>query len=188
MKKFHKKSLMLLVCVTLLLTFTVSGTVAFLADNSGSVTNTFTPVEVDTKIVEAVTAGSKSSIQVQNNVGDNHIPVYVRVAVSGYWVDASGTNIVEPWDGAIVVNETPNSDANDKIANGKWGFSGGYYYFTVPVKQGELTTNLLRDPITGTKRENGDYLVINVVHQAIQSQPASAVTEAWGWTPPATNP
>ena len=183
MKKFHKKSLMLLVCVTLLLTFTVSGTVAFLADNSGSVTNTFTPVEVDTKIVEAVTAGSKSSIQVQNNAGDNHIPVYVRVAVSGYWVDASGTNIVEPWDGQLSVNGTSDTNTTDNVANGKWVRSGNYYYFTVPVKQGEVTTNLLASAIQETKKDNGDYLIINVVHQAIQSQPASAVIEAWKINP-----
>lgn len=184
MKKFNKKSLVLLVCVTLLLTFTVSGTVAFLADSTKSVTNTFTPVEVDTQIVESIAAGSKSSIQVQNNPGDNHIPVYVRVHVSGYWVNSDGA-IVEPWNGSVDVNGTANTNANDEIADGKWVSAGGFYYFTVPVKPGELTTNLLAEPITGTKKENGDYLVINVVHQSIQSQPVSTVTDVWGWTPPA---
>ncbi len=182
MKKFHKKSLVLLVCVTLLLTFTVSGTVAFLADNSGSVTNTFTPVEVDTYIYEVTAAGNKSVIQVVNKTGNQYIPVYVRVAVSGYWVNTDG-NIVEPWDGQLSVNGTPDTNMTDNVANGKWVRSGNYYYFTVPVKQGEVTTNLLASAIKGTKKDNGDYLVINVVHQAIQSQPASAVTEAWKINP-----
>jgi len=171
MKKFHKKSLVLLVCVALLLTFTVSGTVAFLADNSGPVTNVFTPVEVDTKIVESVTAGSKSSIQVQNNPGDNHIPVYVRVAVSGYWVDDAG-NIVAPWNEPIEIKDT-------------WMLGpGGFYYYKSELAVGVSTDNLLAKAISqpANKPAGADHLVVTVVHQAVQSQPATAVQNAWGVT------
>ena len=100
MKRFHKKSLVLLITVALLLTCTVSGTVAFLAVDSGPVTNTFTPVELDTKIIENDDFGStktKKSIQIQNN---GNIDAYVRVAVYGNWVIKDENNkekIVAPW-------------------------------------------------------------------------------------------
>ena len=175
MKKFNKKSLVLLVCVAMLLTFTVSGTVAFLADGSGPVTNVFTPVEVDTKIEETVTAGSKSSIRVQNNNQDKNIPVYVRVAVSGYWVDTAG-NIVAPWNASIKISDTWEQGP------------GGFYYYKSELAVGALTSNLLAEAISQptNKPAGADHLVVTVVHQAIQSQPASAATEAWGWTPPVT--
>lgn len=182
MKKFHKKSLVLLVCVAMLLTFTVSGTVAFLADNSGSVTNTFTPVEVDTMIVENEdfsTTHIKKSIQVKNNPGENHIPVYVRVSVSGYWVDADG-NIVAPWDGSF--------DYNDA----SWTKENGFYYYRSELAVGDTTEDLLAENATISQPTGddvpagADHLVVTVVHQAIQSQPVDAVKAAWNWTPPAS--
>lgn len=171
MKRFPKKPLVLLIGVALLLTFTVSGTVAFLADNTAELTNTFTPVEVDTKIVEEVTAGSKSSIKVENIQADNHIPVYVRVAVVGNWVDASG-NIVAPWklDSYNSTDWTKGSD--------------GFYYYKRVLNVGSRTENLLSTPITdANKPEGAADLIVTVVHQSVQAEPASAVTNAWGWTP-----
>ena len=174
MKKFHKKSLVLLVCVAMLLTFTVSGTVAFLADNSGSVTNTFTPVEVDTMIVENEdfsTTHIKKSIQVKNNPGENHIPVYVRVSVSGYWVDATGANIVAPWNGSIDYNQTNWAAGSD-----------GFYYYKGELAVGATTANLLASNISQPtdKPAGADHLVVTVIHQAIQSQPDAAIKAAWG--------
>lgn len=175
MKKFHKKSLVLLVCVAMLLTFTVSGTVAFLADNSGPVTNVFTPVEVDTKIVENEdfsTTHIKKSIAVLNNPGANHIPVYVRVAIVGYWVDSSG-NIVAPWNGSVAYNQTNWERGSD-----------GYYYYKGELAVGVTTENLLASGETisqpTNKPEGADHLVVTVVHQAIQSQPDAAIKAAWG--------
>lgn len=179
--KLNKKSLVLLVCVALLLTFAVSGTVAFLADNSGPVVNEFTPTEVDTEIEEPgfEETNVKSTIQIRNVAGDNHIPVYVRVAVVGNWYNAEG-QIVGLWEDSVTVKETADTVDNNGIANGKWFAADGYYYFSVPVQPGETTTNLLGTPISETKKENGDYLVITVVHQSIQSQPTSVVATEWG--------
>lgn len=179
MKKFHKKSLMLLIAIILLLTFSVSGTVAFLAAESGTVTNTFTPAQVDTQIVETVQAvngvQTKSSIQVLNKNIATNIPVYVRVAIYGNWVDASG-RIIAPWSGPISHN-TPN-----------WTKFGNYYYYNSELAVGATTENLLAAdaPITETDKPAGaHHLEVTVVHQAIQSQPVDAVKDAWNWTPPA---
>lgn len=181
MKKFNKKSLVLLVCVAMLLTFTVSGTVAFLADGSGPVTNVFTPVEVDTKIVETVTAGSKSSIQVQNNNQANNIPVYVRVALAGYWV-----KLVDNKE--VIVAPASQEEMTFDIGN-KWiRGTDGFYYYTEAVQPGAETLNLLGSPIKGTKND-GSYLVVTVVHQSIQAVGTTSdgttkvVVDAWGVDP-----
>lgn len=175
MKKFPKKPVVLLIAVTLLLTFTVSGTVAFLADNTGELTNTFTPVALDTKIVENVTAGSKSSIAVENIQADNHIPVYVRVAVVGNWVDVDG-KIVAPWT-------LTSYNTADWVLG-----PGNFYYYNGVLAVGSTTPNLLSAAIAEENKPSGaDRLEVTVVHQSVQAEPADAVTQAWGWTPPAAN-
>ena len=185
MKRFHKKSLVLLIAVALLLTCTISGTVAFLTVGSGPVTNTFTPVELDTKIIENDDFGStktKKSIQIQNN---GNIDAYVRVAVYGNWVIKDENNkekIVAPWDGNFTVG------ANWVKKDDK------FYYYTEKLHpysvNSELTSDLLGSDIEGTAKPEGypdAYLVVTVVHQAIQTEPAAALTAAkWGWTPPTT--
>lgn len=178
MKRFHKKSLVLLIAIALLLTCTVSGTVAFLAVGSGPVTNTFTPVELDTKIIENDDFDStktKKSIQIQNN---GNIDAYVRVAVYGNWVKDG--KIVAPWKDTI----TPGTYWTAKQAD-------GYYYYTEKVEpyktDADLTKSLLGAPISeGTPPVEGAHLEITVVHQAIQTEPAKALEAAhWAWTPPA---
>lgn len=170
MKKFHKKGLVLLAAITLLLTCTVSGTVAFLAAGTSSVTNTFTPVELDTKIIENddfKSTKTKKSIQVQNN---GNIDAYVRVAIYGNWVDATG-KIVAPWSGLTTYRTA------------KWTASGGWYYYKGALAPGANTENLLADNATITetgKPEAADHLEIVVVHQSIQAQPDAAVQNAWG--------
>lgn len=174
MKQFPKKPVMLLIAVTLLLTFTVSGTVAFLAANTGELTNTFTPVQVDTKIEEGFKDGTKNSIKVLNKNLDTNIPVYVRVAVFGNWVDENG-NIVEPWYGPVSHNDS-------------WEYSGSFYYYKRVLEVGAYTDELLKTPITWDRKPEGaHHLEVSVVHQAIQAEPASAVIDAWGWTPPASS-
>lgn len=175
MKRFPKKLAVLLTAVTLLLTFTVSGTVAFLTENTESLTNTFIPVELDTVIVESVSEGQKTSIAVQNIQADNHIDVYVRVAVLGNWVDANG-KIVAPWELTSYNTENWELDA------------GNFYYYKGVLAVGDTTPNLLSSAITEADKPDGaHHLEVTVVHQAIQAEPISAVTDAWGWTPPASS-
>lgn len=174
MKKLHKKSIVLLSALALLLTCAVSGTVAYLSVGSGPVTNTFTPAELDTVIAETFTKeGGKTSIKVQNN---GNIDAYVRVGVHGYWAvqdESKNEKVVAPWTGSVAIT----SD---------WDAVEGWYYYTRKLAPGTQTSNLLQ---TAIKTENkpinypSAYLVVNVIHQSIQAEPVGAVQEAWGWTP-----
>jgi hypothetical protein len=159
MKKISRKTLALLAALLLLMALPVHGTVAFLADRTGAIPNTFTPVEVDTVIVETVAKGEKTSIAVQNPRADNHIDAYVRVVVVGNWVDADG-NIVAPW-------------SLDSYNTSSWTKNGQFYYYNQVLTVGQTTDNLL----TGSgikeadlaKPKGADHLVVTVVHQSIQA-------------------
>lgn len=168
MKQFPRKLLVLLTAVALLLTFAVSGTVAYLVVGPQEVENTFTPVQVNTRIVETFEKGSKSSIMVQNGDTAKDIPVYVRVAVVGNWVDAEG-KIVGPW-----------SLGSYNTAN--WTKSGEFYYYNSILPVGKVTEDLL----TGNGIREADYsdapegthLVVTVVQQAIQAAGMPATVDS----------
>lgn len=167
MKKFSKKVLVLLIAATMLLTVGVGSTVAYLVTNTGSITNTFTPGEVNTDITEEFENNVKKSIIITNTTNSN-VAVYVRVAIVANWVKDG--QIVAPWDGTIELGE-----------NWKTG-SDGYYYYTQSVAVGGKTSNLLKTPIEEKVRADGSCLVMTVIHQSIQAEPTDAVKEAWGVT------
>lgn len=180
MKKLHRKSFVLLIALALLLTCAVSGTAAYLTIGSGPVINTFTPVQVDTKIVETLQqvngVQTKSGIQVLNKDLTTNIPVYVRVAVYGNWVDATG-RIIAPWSGLSEYNAD------------MWTKVGNYYYYKDVLEVGATTENLLAAaaPILEEGKPDGvQRLEVTVIHQSIQAEPVGAVQDAWEWTPPAT--
>lgn len=169
----RRKSITLAILVVLLLTFAVSGTIAYITTKTDPVKNVFTPAKVDTEISEDFDKETKSRIQIVNN---GNIPVYVRVAIVGNWVDANG-NIVKPWEGTVDYDEST------------WTLKDGYYYYNTAIAaqnttdDTDKTTNLLKTPIKTTSND-GLTLVVTVIHQSIQTEPAQALTDAnWGWTP-----
>lgn len=181
MKKLHRKGVVLLIALILLLTCAVGGTAAYLSVGAGPVTNTFTPATLDTVIAEEFTETmdgyNKSSIQVKNK---GTIDAYVRVGVYGYWAvkDNGGyEKIIAPWDSTV----TP--------ANGWTGSTDGWYYYPQKLAPNATTPNLLSSSIKGNGKPANypsAYLVVNVIHQSIQAEPVGAVNDAWGWTPPAS--
>ena len=176
----RRKSLILIAMVVLLLTFTVSGTIAWLAASTDSVENVFTPGKIKTDIDEEFSTTAKTSIVVKNAAQpDSTVPVFVRVAVNGYYVkDADGKQeIVEPWDGKITIG-TDWFEGSD-----------GFYYYKMPIAPNGETSNLLQNGIVLTPREDGSYLVVNVLHQSIQADGTTTdendntvpvVTAEWG--------
>ena len=166
MKNVNRKSIVLLICVTLLLTFTVSGTVAYLVDASGPVENVFTPANVKTDIEESFDGNTKSSIKIVNQ---GTVAVYVRVAVIGNWVNDAG-KVVAPWTGTF------------DLGSGWIKGTDGYYYHQAPVAANGKTSELLGSSITEADALEGTHLVITVIHQSIQAEPISTVKSEWDVT------
>lgn len=176
MKKFSKKSLVLLIATALLLTVSVGSTVAYLVAGTGEVTNVFAPGKVNTDIDETFENNIKRSIQIENT---GNIPVYVRVTLVGNWVDENN-NIVAPWNDSGVSYNTVDWEKGP----------GNFYYYKTSVAPNSSTSNLLQTLITDTVGRPTNVgkvkLVVTVLHQSIQADPIDAVKGAWKWTPPTT--
>ena len=91
-------------------------------------------------------------------------------------------------DGGIVASVPAGYSYNLAVnPNGKWKESGGYYYYPDPVAPNGSTEGSLLN-CTVAYPENPEYtLSVEILATAVQSQPASAVTDAWGVTPPFGN-
>lgn len=167
----HKKSLLTVILMVILLTSAVSGTIAYLKTNTGTVTNVFQPSKVDTEITENFNqTGNKNSIVIKNKADSTS--AFVRVAIVGNWCDSDG-RIVEQW-------RVPD----DLTLGTEWKKSGDYYYYTKALAAGGSTTNLLGTELHATHLTNSDLrLEITVMQQAIQSEPLSAVEQKWGLNP-----
>lgn len=167
-----KRSGILLAAVIVLLAGAVGGTWAFLVAQSEPVQNNFTYAHVSCTIKENFDGTTKSDVQIQNT-GD--IPAYIRARIVVTWKDANGN----------VSSTVPVKNTDYTIAfNGeKWTQQGDYWYCKTAVDAGGET------PVLITKCEKKgnapkDYdLSVEILADAIQSEPASAVTEAWGNTP-----
>ncbi len=190
MMKITRKNLLLLIATALLLTVTVSGTVAFLVAGTEPLVNTFTPGVMDTKIEEDVYGNQKRSIKIQLH-NNSTVDAYVRIALVGNWVDTDG-KVVAPWD--------PNDpNAKFELNTDAWiRGPGGYYYHKTRIKAPDgATADLLKSAITVTKEQAGaEQLILAVIHQSIQadgvvtktnadgsSYDVPAVVDAWGWWP-----
>lgn len=184
MKKMTLKTILTLAALALLLTFTVSGTLAYIATETGPVENVFQPVHVTVDVDDTVTDGKKHDVVITNT---SNIPAYIRAAIVGYWCkDIEGKQmVVADWDptdtkqGTFVWPE-----------NSGWVKSGDYYYFTTPVAAGQSTSTPLFVSYTMGKApidEEGVYLVMDILAQAVQSEPDDAVKELWGFVPGGSN-
>ena len=157
------KRFALLLALVLILVGTVGGTVAFLATHTDPVVNTFTPGKVTCQVEETVEGGVKSSVQVKNT---GNVPAYIRVAVVANTVDAQG-------------NITGAYDVSDKLCGDNWTKNGDYYYYNTAVDPNGLTGELLKNSI------ELEGIQVTILASAIQSTPAEAVQEAWGYVPSA---
>ena len=162
----RKTALILSLC--LIFALAVGTTFALLKANTDPVTNTFTAAKSGTHIDEELEGSQKTSIKVQNT---GTAVSYVRVKLVMNWVDENGNVSAEP------VNITPSITDN-------WFEQGGIYYYTKPVapvdaKPNNVTTNLLKTPITQPNAPEGYHLEVTVLAESIQAAPSKAVEGAW---------
>lgn len=164
----RKTALILSLC--LIFALAVGTTFALLKADTKPVTNTFTAAESGTHIDEKLDGNQKKSIIVQNT---GTAVSYVRVKLVMNWVDGNGNVSATP------VNITVDYD------NTNWFEQGGIYYYKMPVapvdaKPNNVTTNLLKTPITQDTAPEGYHLEVTVLAESIQAAPSTAVTESWG--------
>lgn len=156
-------------------------TLAYMFKRTGNVTNNIEAAKVTCEVKETYKDNVKSSIAVTNT---SNVPVYVRVKLVSYWQDTDGNVVGKP---SPELNVSVNTD-------GGWCVSGAgsdtFYYCSQPVAAGADTESLLSDSLvlsSDTWCDAGGktievHQVVEVFAEAIQSEPASAVTEAWGVT------
>lgn len=169
-----KRSLVLVVSLLALLLVVAGGTLAWLTAQD-SVSNTFTPAHVTCDVVEETFDGTKKENVTIKNTSD--IPVYIRASIIVTWKDSSGN----------VYGQLPTASDYDMemVLNNGWVLGAdGYYYYTGPVAVGATTGTLIRRcTVKAGAAIPKDYdLSVEIIAEAIQSQPDRAVQQAWGVT------
>ena len=155
------------VATVLLLALTVGGTVAWLTSKTNDITNTFTPSKVTCEVQESFDGKVKTNVNVKNT-GDT--TAFIRVKLVSYRTNDAGEHI------GGTAEPSFNFRAN-------WVKYGDYYYYTLPVAAGQTPATNLADRIELTETytdADGGHQSIDVIAEAIQSQPEAAVSEAWG--------
>ena len=172
-KRRSRKTGTLLFSLVLLLTMMVGGTLAYLTIHTDPVVNQFTPSHVSCEVTEKFSGTVKSEVNVTNT---SDIDAYIRVKLVTYRVNSAGEHI----GGTATI---PSFDPGTG-----WVPHGGYYYYTQPVAPNQQPANALIGnsgiSLIGSYDDaDGGKQVIEVMAEAIQSVPASAVESAWGVNP-----
>lgn len=172
-RKPHKgrgRLAMMVLSVVLLLGVAIGGTIAWLSTKTTPVTNTFTPAEVTCEVEEKFdkTTGVKNDVNVKNT---GNIAVYIRVKLVTYRTNDTGQHI------------GGTADLPEFTRGEDWVKHGEYYYYTLPVAPGKEPAANLADRMTlekSYKDADGGKQALDVMAEAIQSEPEKAVADAWG--------
>lgn len=167
------RTAILFMAIIMLIGAVIGSTVAFLITNTGPVENKFAYASVSCAVEEKFDGSTKEKVQIKNTGSTD---AYIRATYVVNWVDAQGNIVASVPEGySYNLTENPNS---------KWTKgNGGYFYYLSPVAPGASTPGSLLT-CTVTRPENPEYrLSVEILATAIQSEPASAVKEAWGNTP-----
>lgn len=158
-KKWTIKDLSLLVCIVLIATVTVGGSLAYLFTNVGPLTNTFTPSKVACEVTEDDFDGkTKSNVKIKNT---GNTDAYIRAEVIVTWRDADGN----------ILPQVPEKDIDYEITyvlNNGWSEKDGYYYYNKSIAPGDSTGVLIDNCVQ--KTDNGHNLCVEIVAEAIQSK------------------
>lgn len=172
-RKPHKgrgRLAMMVLSIVLLLGVAIGGTIAWLSTKTTPVTNTFTPAEVTCDVTENFNenTGVKTNVNVKNT---GNIAVYIRVKLVTYRTNDAGQHIGGT---AELPKFTPGEN---------WVEYGKYYYYTLPVAPGKKPAANLAEKMTlkpSYEDADGGKQALDVMAEAIQSEPEKAVGEAWG--------
>ena len=154
------RTAVLLIAVLLLITTAVGSTAAFLVTKTGPVVEDFAYAQVSCQVTD--TMGVKNTGTAQ---------AYIRASYAVNWLDGEGNiaaAVPEGYSCGLLKNQDDWTEGGD-----------GYFYYPYPVDPGGETPSLLTCSVSYP--ENPAYtLSVEVVAEAIQSDPAEAAEEAWG--------
>lgn len=157
------RTAVLLIAVLLLVSTAVGSTAAFLVTKTEPVVEDFAYAQVSCQVTDTLAVQNTGTAQ-----------AYIRASYAVNWLDGDG-NI------AAAAPEDYSCDLVDP-PQGAWVEGGdGYFYYPDPVDPGDETPSLLTCSVSYP--ENPKYtLSVEVVAEAIQSNPAEAAEDAWGVT------
>lgn len=162
------RTAVLLIAIILLISTAVGSTVAFLATKTEPVENAFEYANVSCEVMQDPDTDGSSIVKVENT---GTISAYIRAAVVANWMDTDGN----------IAASVPEGYSYDLTCSpGSWvQGTDGFFYYPLPVAPGASTEgNLLT--CTVACLETPKYtLSVEVLAEAIQSTPVSAVSEAW---------
>ena len=157
------RTAVLLIAVILLITTAVGSTAAFLVTKTEPVEEAFAYAQVSCQVTDA--------LAVQNT---GTAPAYIRASYAVNWLDGEGH----------IAAAAPEGYSDGLVENpqGAWVEGrDGYFYYPDPVAPGDETPSLLTCSVSYP--EDPAYtLSVEVVAEAIQSNPAEAAEDAWGVT------
>lgn len=155
------RTAVLLIAVLLLISTAVGSTAAFLVTKTGPVVEDFAYAQVSCQVTD--TMGVKNTGTAQ---------AYIRASYAVNWRDGEG----------IIAAAAPEGYSCDLVKDpqGAWVDGGdGYFYYPDPVDPGGEAPSLLTCSVL-CPEEPVYTLSVEVVAEAIQSNPAGAAEEAWG--------
>ena len=155
------RTAVLLIAVLLLITTAVGSTAAFLVTKTDPVEEAFAYAQVSCQVTDALAVQNTGTAQ-----------AYIRASYAVNWLDVDGN----------IVAAAPEDYGCDLAENPQWEKGvDGYFYYPAPVDPGGETPSLLT--CSPSYPEHPEYtLSVEVVAEAIQSNPAEAAEEAWGVT------
>ena len=168
----RQKRLICILLVLLLAAVMIPTAYAYMVHKSQTVSNVFIPGRVACQINETFENNVKKSITVKNT---GNVDAYIRVRLVFHWEDSKGN---------VVARNMPVPTVTHSSA---WEKVGDYYYYAKPVSPGDSTPNLLTDSgfkisakeVTYSGTIYTYYPVMEVLAEAIQSDPKDAVDAAW---------
>lgn len=158
---------------------------AYMLKRTSVVNNELVPANVTCQLHEKFEEKvKKTSIRVENT---GNIEAYIRLRVLSYWQDSKGN--------AVAIDRDPPSitpDSSMWIEDTTGNDTVNTFYCKVPIAAGSKTPELLRNGtfiMLETMKKTDDfgveyvyYQVVEIIAEAIQSKPASAVEESWNVT------
>lgn len=171
-KRMNKKQLTLLISLILIITVAAGGTLAYLVAKTSPVTNTFTPAEVTCQVNETFDNKVKSNVSVENT-GDTD--AFIRAALVITWKDEDENVAPQtPLAGTDYTISLNTGEGDNWIAG-----TDGYYYYKNSVAAGDNTDFLINSCEPEGAGLSGYTLHVEIIADAVQSEPATAVMSAW---------